>query len=640
MIALPAKLQDRIENPTTEEGQRHAEMISVVLQMVGNGVPDDEIFRTMRGNYPTKPEKEIRDSIRGAHRRDPAPTAGRKLVVTKPKRPAQPVAPLAGNAATIAALEAAFLPNEIVCMTNSTFEQGGGAVPSANGNFLTCAEWVSKLKGGTSFDGEHGAWICLNPLKGKSRKSEDVAAFRHALIEFDQGDTATQQKQLLDSCLPITVMAYSGAKSIHAWVKVNAKDKAEFAERWRRACSVFDNSPIKPDGSTKDAGRFARLPGALRNGVEQRLIALNIGPASWADWETQVDVDICQLPAIRNAAEGLEWLKVAEVPEELVAGILHKGSKMILGGSSKSHKTWALLDLAISVATGFPWLGANTSQSKVLFINCEIQEVFFYKRIEAICQRKGVPPPQNLFVQNLRGHSADISLIVPKILKLAEMGEYGLFIFDPIYKLLGDRDENSAGNMTQMLNQLETLAVESGAAVVFAHHFTKGDASGKRAIDRVSGSGVFGRDPDSCLSLTAHEEEHAFVVEAELRNFPPLPAFTVRWQWPLLERDSSLDVTKLKRVNGRAPVWGVKDLLGALGDKKMRRKDWLAECEKEGMTVSTFNAYSKKLRDGGEVVKSPDDPDLWMRAPKNIYRIDHGNGAESAESTKYTNQAA
>ena len=46
-----------------------------------------------------------------------------------------------------------------------------------------------------------------------------------------------------------------------------------------------------------------------------------------------------------------------EVPPEIIGGILHQGCKMVLGGTSKSNKSWCLLDLAISVASGQEWWG-------------------------------------------------------------------------------------------------------------------------------------------------------------------------------------------------------------------------------------------------------------------------------------------
>src|SRR5689334_2806046 len=60
--------------------------------------------------------------------------------------------------------------------------------------------------------------------------------------------------------------------------------------------------------------------------------------------ETQSEI---ALPPIVDAAEFMAQ-KITP-PTELVSGILHQGSKMVLGGGSKTFKTWTLLDLGISV---------------------------------------------------------------------------------------------------------------------------------------------------------------------------------------------------------------------------------------------------------------------------------------------------
>ena len=90
------------------------------------------------------------------------------------------------------------------------------------------------------------------------------------------------------------------------------------------------------------------------------------------------------LPDLIDAADFLAM--PIEPPAELVTGILHKGSKLAFGGSSKSFKTWCLLDLAISVATGADWLGISTAQGKVLFVNFEIQPHAWQRRIAAVAR--------------------------------------------------------------------------------------------------------------------------------------------------------------------------------------------------------------------------------------------------------------
>src|SRR5438874_10896641 len=72
------------------------------------------------------------------------------------------------------------------------------------------------------------------------------------------------------------------------------------------------------------------------------------------------------LPPIVDAAVFLA--EKIPVPREIVWGVLHQGSKIVLGGGSKTFKTWTLLDLAVSVAAGEPWLSFKTSKGRVCFL--------------------------------------------------------------------------------------------------------------------------------------------------------------------------------------------------------------------------------------------------------------------------------
>src|SRR5262249_25765326 len=153
-------------------------------------------------------------------------------------------------------------------------------------------------------------------------------------------------------------------------------------------------------------------------------------------------------------------------------------------------------------------------------------------------------------------------------------GGYSLIIFDPIYKGLGNRDENKAGDIASLLNELESLAVQTGAAVAFGHHFSKGNQAGKESIDRIGGSWVVARDPDTILTMTRHEEEEAFVVEATLRNFPPIEKFVVVRRHPLMVRDDVLDPNALKQSNQILEKYSDEDLLASLDDGGMTATEW------------------------------------------------------------------
>lgn len=268
-------------------------------------------------------------------------------------------------------------------------------------------------------------------------------------------------------------------------------------------------------------------------------------------------------PCVVDASKFIATPIVA--PPELIHGTLHQGGKLVFGGGSKSFKTWCLLDLAISVATGMPWMGIPTKQGKVLFVNFEIQSFAWQQRVVSVSEAKGAAlQPGQMDLLNLRGHAADYKKLIPRIIQRARQQGYALIILDPIYKLYGGTDENSAGEVAGLLNEIEHLTVATGAAVAFGAHFAKGNAGAKNAIDRISGSGVFARDPDSLLIFTQHEEDNAFTVEPILRNFPPVAPFAVRWNYPLMNLADDLDPSKLKQTVGRKKSHSSQKLLAVV----------------------------------------------------------------------------
>lgn len=257
-----------------------------------------------------------------------------------------------------------------------------------------------------------------------------------------------------------------------------------------------------------------------------------------------------RLPELRDLSM-MVGDNVPKRPPELVTGMLHQGSKLIVGGTSKGRKTYSLIDLAVAVATGHSWWGFDCAQGEVCYINFEIQEAFFCERVTTICDKKGVTlGPGMLVGWNLRGHGEGIENLMNELLAVLRSRKFVLIIFDPIYKALGDRDENKAGDVASMLNELEKIAVQTGAAIAFGAHYSKGNQAAKESIDRIGGSGVFARDPDSILTMTPHEEEDAFTVEATLRNFKPMAPFVVKWDWPLFQRDPNLDPESLRQAKG------------------------------------------------------------------------------------------
>jgi len=308
------------------------------------------------------------------------------------------------------------------------------------------------------------------------------------------------------------------------------------------------------------------------------------------------------LPDIQSATE-LDSHDIPE-PDELIAGLLHKGCKMVLGGTSKSMKTWTLLQLAICCAAGLPFWDMQTRRSRVLFLNFEIQQYSFRERIRHICRALRIPiPSDQLFVWNLRGHSADLSNLRPRIVEHIRLGEFGIICLDPIYKLYGERDENAASQMAGLMNEIDSIAVETNASVVFGHHFSKAHGV-KAGIDKMSGSGVFARDPDSIFVIHPHEEDDVLIVEPTLRDFSPIDPFCIQWEFPLMKRTAEYNPDQAKSPDGQRRAYQDGSILMCIQPQGSTFKDIFDAAHKSlEIPKGTLSRYLSRLVKAGKIVR-------------------------------------
>jgi hypothetical protein len=208
-----------------------------------------------------------------------------------------------------------------------------------------------------------------------------------------------------------------------------------------------------------------------------------------------------------------------------------------------------------------------------------------------------------LHVWNLRGHNGDITYLRPQLEEQLLKHNFRLIILDPVYKVLGDRDENANGEIAGLMNEFEAMAQKTGAAVVMAHHFAKGDSTSKSAMDRLSGAGAWARDPDSILILTPHEEDGCFTVSSIVRNLPNVPEFVVSWEFPLMKTAIDLNPEALRRPQRKNKVCSDKEFVEALlGTEPRIFSNVIEEAqEKLGMSRSTASRYLNRLSKTGVI---------------------------------------
>jgi RecA-family ATPase len=239
---------------------------------------------------------------------------------------------------------------------------------------------------------------------------------------------------------------------------------------------------------------------------------------------------------------------LSTLPPVLLEGILHKGCKMIISGSSKAGKTLALMHLGLAAANGLSWMGHKINRKcKVIYLDFELIPRLAKERIKDVMNS-----PANEYFQTtnfrycgLRGQKRSLEDLALHIQAIKDF-EPDMVIVDPFYKLGGDYDENDAGSVSKVLDVMESFSERLGCAFVYAHHFSKGNKAETDHIDRASGSGVFARDPDAILTLTPHEEEHHLVLEGSLRNFASPEKKVVEFSWPNFIHKTDLEPTLRK----------------------------------------------------------------------------------------------
>jgi hypothetical protein len=156
------------------------------------------------------------------------------------------------------------------------------------------------------------------------------------------------------------------------------------------------------------------------------------------------------------------------------------------------------------------------------------------------------------------------------------------------------------------MNELEAMAQKTGAAVVVAHHFAKGDSTAKNAMDRMSGAGAWARDPDSIVVLTPHEEPDCFTVTSILRNLPQVPEFVLAWDYPLMRLASDLNPDALRRPQAKNKVCSDKEFMDAVLGTETRNYKGVINQAREFLEMSeaTTNRYLTRLKGAGLICHS------------------------------------
>lgn len=201
-------------------------------------------------------------------------------------------------------------------------------------------------------------------------------------------------------------------------------------------------------------------------------------------------VDTAKVEAEAQAADAAKPLKFA--PESaasfasveglpyLVDDVLPKGGLAVIYGASGSGKTFAVLDIVMSVARGVEWRGLFVEQAAVVYVVAE-GSGGFRKRLSAYAQHhdvdlNGVP----LHIINAAPNMLEPGDTKELIRSVQSVGPVGIVVVDTLAQVTPGGNENASEDMGKALAHCKRIHQHTGALVLLVHHSGKDQAKGAR----------------------------------------------------------------------------------------------------------------------------------------------------------------
>jgi hypothetical protein len=208
-------------------------------------------------------------------------------------------------------------------------------------------------------------------------------------------------------------------------------------------------------------------------------------------------------------AELLRQVRTAGRPAWLVEELWPADAYGVLAAEEKAGKTWAGLDLAVSVAAGVPWLGRFACQTPgpVLLLLGEGGGRAMARRLEAIAAAKAV---------ELESLAIRVCLRVPKLTSGSELltverelttHPARLVYLDPLYLAATGARGSDLYEMGGVLAGIQGICQRAGAALMVVTHWNKtGEGRGAK---RITGAGPAAWGRVLCSAAVEHRTTDA-----------------------------------------------------------------------------------------------------------------------------------
>lgn len=226
----------------------------------------------------------------------------------------------------------------------------------------------------------------------------------------------------------------------------------------------------------------------------------------------------------------LDELEAIPPPSFLIDDLLPAAALAAVYGPAKLGKTFVVLDMALSVASGRPFFGHHVRRGSVVYVIGE-GRAGMGQRWRAWKAAHGVSYGMRFYVLPRAVQLLEPRHMVEFRKELDLLDEPpALVVFDTLARCFVGGEENSARDMGVAVNALDTLKEQTGATMLVVHHTN-------RAGEEERGSGSLRGAVDTMMSLKEENESLTLtcVAQKDAAQFAPI---SIR----LVKSDQSLAV--------------------------------------------------------------------------------------------------
>jgi AAA domain len=305
--------------------------------------------------------------------------------------------------------------------------------------------------------------------------------------DYEMADEVYKRRHELATCLlSLSVTHINGAP-----FATDAAERATFADGFADRIRNMEEIVAQEhrDAETREAVKHKLHAQKITDAAKQEAEAAEAeaAKAQLADalLDTVLDIgDLGKMPAQK-------WL---------VPGFFPEHGLSFLAGAPKTGKSFAAIDLGLHVAVGKPWHGLSVPQGVVVYV-CAEGSAGIGKRVTAALREHNIPAdvPFYVFRPVRLADAHDVAVLIEMIRRKANGRKVALVIFDTLSRMIPAIEENSAGAMTPVVDNLTKVADTFLCNSFTVHH------TGRDASKGMRGSTVLTGAADSVVLLHGRE---------------------------------------------------------------------------------------------------------------------------------------